>query len=412
MRLDSLNWRRAFASAYLRSAGWYLGLKLVIFTLAGLASQYLLANYLSRSDFGLLIWVGTIIALLGPFGLPGISTSITGAVAKGYDGNFVRGTWLELAGGTLGGLVLLGFSSYYWFWTYEETKALIFVVAGVLGPGLWLDTQLCYWNGKKNFRALFWWSVPVRLAQLAAMVAVLQYSSNPIVVFGSQTVIQVTANIGASLGILRSKSTNREISKEYEKFGWFSTNLYWVGTVAAYLDKVIIGAFFGLEALASFAVGELLYTYFYKTPGSFLSQIFLPRQAEMGLREAARWTKRRQGYLVGGVTAILIVVGVAVPVLYPVLFSNRYNDSILFAELFLVCILLGSPTLLVGSLLKAHALVRETKVAWTIMCIGPLVLIPPLAWLFGLKGVILARGATNALVSIFYFHVLRKLQKI
>jgi O-antigen/teichoic acid export membrane protein len=60
-----------------------------------------LTHYLAREDYGLLVWVGTIIALLAPFGLPGISTSITGAVAKGYDGNFTRGTWLEMAGGGL-----------------------------------------------------------------------------------------------------------------------------------------------------------------------------------------------------------------------------------------------------------------------------------------------------------------------
>jgi len=212
------DWRRPFASAYFRSAGSYLVLKLIIISLAGLAGQYLLTHFLAKEDYGLLIWVGTIIALLSPFGLPGISTSITGAVAKGYDGNFRKGTWLEMAGGTLGGLILIGFAGYYWYWEHEPTKALIFTVAGVLGPGLWLDTQQCYWNGKKNFKALFWWAVPVRIVQLFATVIVLYFSSNPFCVFGIQTIIQVVANIGASLGIMKFGGINNDYSKVLDGF--------------------------------------------------------------------------------------------------------------------------------------------------------------------------------------------------
>jgi len=138
------DWRRPFASVYFRSASGYLAGKFLIVSLAGLANQYLLTHYLAVKDYGLLVWAGSILALLSPFGLPGISNSIVGAVAKGYDGNFRRGTWLEMLGGTFGGLVLLGLGSYYWFFVDNYPRALVCVVAGVLGPGLWLDTHLCY----------------------------------------------------------------------------------------------------------------------------------------------------------------------------------------------------------------------------------------------------------------------------
>lgn len=407
-----LNWRRPFASAYFRSAGSYLGIRLIIITLAGLASQYLLTHYLAKGDYGLLIWVGTIIALLSPFGLPGISTSITGAVARGFDGNFRRGTWLEMVGGTVGGLALLGFACYYWFWTQEETKALIFVVAGVLGPGLWMDTHQSYWNGKKNFKALFLWAVPVRLLQLIAMATVLLYfSSNPLWVFSAQTVILVAANLGAAMGIMKIGGINKEISKKYQSYGWFSTKLYWLGTVSSQLDKVIIGVFFGLESLAVFAVGELLYTYIFKTPSSFLSQIFLPRLAVMEIKQAARWVKKRQLYLIAGMVLIAIVVGVAIPIVYPLMFSAKYKDSIFYAYLFLGCIVLGAPTLLNSTLLKAHAMKRETMVGWSILCFTPIVFVPLFGWFFGIKGIVLTRGLTNGLVSGYYLWLTNRLIK-
>ncbi len=403
------DWRKPFASMYFRYASSYLGLKLIIFSLAGLATQYLLTHNLSKEHYGLLVWAGTIIALFSPFGLPGVSTSIVGAVARGYEGNFIRGTWLEMVGGTLGGLVLIGLAGYYWFWTHDEIKALIFIVAGVLGPGLWLDTHQCYWNGKKNFKALFWWAVPVRLLQLFTIAGVLYFSSNPVLVFSAQTVIQVIANIGAAIGIMKIKKINRQTSKDYQSYGWFYTRLSAIGTFTAYLDKLIIGIFFGLESLAVFAVGELLYAYFYKTPSSFLTQIFLPRLAVMDVKQAAQWVRNRQKYLISVMVLIVTAIGIIIPVIYPILFSEKYNESIFYASLFLFCILLGSPTFLSGTLLKAHAMKKETMTGWSILCFTPLVLIPLLGWIFGITGIVLARGITNGAISVYYFWVLKRL---
>jgi O-antigen/teichoic acid export membrane protein len=405
------NWRRPFASAYFRSASSYLGLKLAIFSLAGLAIQYLLTHNLAREDYGLLVWVGTIIAFLSPFGLPGISTSITGAVAKGYDGNFRRGTWLEMIAGTLGGLVLLGFACYYWFWTHEEIKALLFVVAGVLGPGLWLNTQQCYWNGKKNFKALFWWAVPVRLLQLLATAVVLYLSSNVVWVFSVQTIIQVVANIVAAVGIMKFGRINKEISKRYQSYGWFYTGLTCIGTIAAHLDKMIVGIFFGLESLAVFAVGELIYTYFFSTPAIFLSQVFLPRLAEMEIDEAAKWIKERLLYLIVCMVLIVLLLSIAIPIIYPLLFSVRYKDSIYYAYLFLGCVVLGSPMLLSGALVKAHAMKRESMIGWSISSFTPIIFIPLFGWYFGISGIVLVRGFTNGAVSIFYLRLLKQLTK-
>ncbi len=408
----SIDWSRPFASAYFRSAGSYLSVKFVIFTLAGLISQFMLIHYLAKEDYGLLVWVGTIIALLSCFGLPGISTSITVAVAKGFDANFRRGTWLEIAGGTVGGLILLGFAGYYWFWSHEETKALLFVLAGVLGPGLWLDTHQCYWTGKKKFKALFLWAVPVRLLQLIATATVLLcFNSSPLWIFGVQTVILVIANIGAAIGIIMFGGINTERSKGCQGFGWFSTKLYLIGTFVSHLDKLIIGLFFGLDSLAVFAVGELLYTYLYKLPFSFLSQIFLPRIAEMEIKQAARWIRRRQFYLVAGIVLVVIAVGIAIPIVFPLMFSVKYKDSIFYAYLFLLCIVLGSPTLLCGSLLKAHAMKKETMVGWSILCFTPMVFIPLFGWFFGIKGIVLTRGLTNGAISGYYFWLTNRLIK-
>lgn len=409
-RYSIFNWRRTFTSLYFRSAGIYLGGKLAIFTLSGLASQYILTHYLTKEDYGLLVWVSTIIAFLSVFGLPGISTSITGAVAKGYEGNFHRGTWLEMAGGTIGGLVLLGFSCYYWSWLHKETESLIFIVAGVLGPGLWLDTHQSYWNGKKNFKAIFWWSVSVRLLQLlATIIVLLYYSTNPLWVFSFQTVILVAANIGAVIGIMKIGGINKKTSKEYQSYGWLFTRLKCIGVVAGQLDKFIIGAFFGLESLAVFAIGELVYSCIFIAPKAILTQITLPHLAEMEIDEAAKWIRKRMFYLMAVVILMVIAVGATISSVYPLLFSVKYSDSIYYAYLFLGCIILRSPGLLIPSLIRAHAMKKETMVGWLIISVSPIIFVPLLGWFFGIVGIILARVISQGAICGYHLLLLKHL---
>ncbi len=407
--LGGINWKRPIESEYFRNAGGYLALRFAILAVCGLASQYLLTHNLDVDDYGLIIWVGTIAGMLSFFGLPGITTSITGAVARGFDDNFRRGTYYQIIGGTLGGVVLLGFASYYRFWVGSDIKALIFAAAGVLGPGFWLDTHLSYWNGKKNFRAIFWWSVPVRILQLLAVAAVLLFSTNPALVFFVQTVIQVAANIGTSFAIIHYGDINRKQSDHYQSYGWYYSFLHVLGLIATYFDKLFIGIFYGLENLAVFSVGELIYSYIYKTPFGIIGQVFMPRLAEMEKNTAAKWIWKRMPFVIAATFAAVVIVGLAIPVVYPLLFSTKYIDSIYYAYLFLGCIMLGSPVILTDSLIKSHAMKKENTILWMIFVITPLITLPIFGMLWGLSGLVLSRGFTNLMGSIYLVYLTRKI---
>lgn len=396
---------------YLQSAGGYIGMKTVIFSLTGLVSQFILTRAMSREDYGLLIWAGAIIGMLGPFGLPGISTSIVGAVAKGYEGNFRKGTILELATGSLGGVLLLGITAWYAYFSAEPPKAGIFLVAAILSPGLWLDTHLCLWNGRKNFKAMFWWPVSVRIAQFAGTAVTLCFTRNPVIVFAVQNILFATANVATALWLMRPDAANRNVLSSFSEFGWFSTKLYWIGGIAAYWDKLVTGHLFGLEALALVAVGELIYSYFYKTPSAFLSQVFHPKLAKMETRDAAAWIRGKQPALIGGTLAVCLAIGLVAPFAYPLLFSQKYGDSVVYVNLYLICVVLGSPGFLSGTLLKAHALKHETRNGWLITVIGTFALVPLLGATLGIKGVIYAKAAVNAAVSGYYLILLRRLAK-
>ena len=408
---NSFSWKKPLASEYFRYAGGYLGMRFVFISLFGLVIQYLLTHYLGREDYGLLVWVAMVIAFLSPLGLPGMSTSITGAAAKGFHGNFRRGTLLEIAGGTVGGLVLLTIAAYYWIFGYSTTKAVVFMIAGVFGPGLWVDTHLFYWNGRKDFKSIFWWSVPMRFAQLVATAAILFYTSNPVWIFGGQTLVLVFANFLAIYKIIKIDRTNFDISRDYMNYGWLSSFLYLLVTVTAQIDKFIVGFFFGLDKLAIFAVGELIYNYFYKTPKTIISQIFMPRLAEISLKNASIWIKKRQLYLILSVAGGVVIIGMFLPIIYRFLFSSKYDDSIYYAYLFLVNILVGIPVVLVGTMMRAHGMKRETAISQAIISIPTFVLMPVLAYFMGIQGVIFSRIIQNIVLSGYCLFVLERCSK-
>jgi len=397
------------ASAYFRSATGWLGGKVVVFSLLGLLNQSLLTRNLTRTDYGLLVWLGTIIGLLAPVGLPGVSNSIRGAVAKGFDGNFRKGSIQEILGSMIGGVILLGFAWYQWAVMGSPTGAFVFVAAAVVGPGLWVDTHLCYWDGKQDFRAVFWWSVITRAVQVAATYAVFLISANIVLVAAAQVGLQALGNLVAVGALLRSRQVGHQYSAEYSRYGVFSSWLYLAGTLSAQLDKLIIGTFLGLEPLALFALGELLYQYLYTIPGGILQQMLHSRLARMPVHEAAMWLRQHQWILFVGVTAACGITALTLPYVYPLIFSAKYADSIKYAYLFLVCIVCAVPMMGVGTLFKAHAMKRETGISWAMLALTPLVLVPLLGWLWGPVGIILARCVTNASASVYYTYTLSRI---
>jgi O-antigen/teichoic acid export membrane protein len=345
--------KRLINSSHYRCAAGYLILKIIILGLAGIVSQSLMAHALEQEDFGIVVWGWTMISILAPFGLPGISVSITGAAAQGLDRNFVRGSILELKGSLGAGLVLLAMAVAYLF-RQQPTLFWIFIIAAVTIPGVLLDTPLAFWNGRENFGAMFRFYVGLRLIQLGMLVAVLRLAPHPVLVFASQAAVAAAGNMAAFFYLRRSGGLNNEYSKEFESYGWRYTWLIIGGTLSSYLDKLIVGGFFGFKNLAVFALGELIYSYVFKVPSGLVTQIFIPRLARMGLGEAVGWVKRHYWYFAGSFMFAAGIAALLLPVVYPLLFTARYTESIYFGYIFLAGVVASAPTVLLGALLKAR----------------------------------------------------------
>lgn len=401
--------KRLLNSSHYRSAAGYLILKTIVLGLAGIVSQAMMAHTLEKEDFGLVVWGYTMISILAPFGLPGISVSITGAAAQGLDRNFIRGSILELKGSLFAGLVLLAMAAAY-LYRDQPTLFWLFIIAAVTIPGVLLDTPLAFWNGRENFRSVFRFSTCLRLVQLGMLVAVLRLAPHPVLVFASQVAVAALANLGAFFYLQRSGGLNQGYSEKFESYGWRYTWLITAGTLSAYLDKLIVGGFFGFKSLAVFALGELIYTYVFKVPSAIMTQIFIPRLARMELGEAVRWVKRHYWYLAGFFMLAAGITSLLLPVAYPLLFTARYAESIYFGQIFLAGAAASAPTVLLGALLKGHALKKETTMLSCFITATLLSTVTIGGLWGGVPGVAWGRVAGYAVISAAYIAMLRALE--
>ncbi len=392
------------SSPYYSAAG-YLILKTIVLGAAALVSQSLMAHALEKEDFGMVVWGWTMISILAPFGLPGISVSITGAAAKGWDQNFVRGSILELKGSLGASLVLLTLAAAY-LCRHQPTLFWIFLIAAVTIPGVLLDTPLAFWNGRENFRAMFRFSVGLRLVQLGMLVAVVRLAPHPALIFASQAGVAALGNLGAFFVVQRAGGLSQGYSKEFESYGWRYTWLTVAGTLSSYLDKLIVGGFFGFQNLAIFALGELLYSYVFKVPSGLVTQIFIPRLARMGLPEAVSWVKRRYWHFAASFALAAGLAALALPVVFPLLFTSRYDDSILFGYIFLAGVVASAPTVLLGALLKGHSLQEETTKLSLFITAVNLVTVTLGGLLGGVPGVAWGRVTGYAVISAGYIAML------
>lgn len=75
----------------------------------------------------------------------------------------------------------------------------------------------------------------------------------------------------------------------------------------------------------------------------------------------------------------------------------------------MINVLVSTSVPLVGALIKSNALKKEASIQQMIISLTPLVLVVPIAYLWGLKGVVLARIGQNVTLSGYYYLFLKRL---
>jgi O-antigen/teichoic acid export membrane protein len=118
---------------YILRGGSWLGASRVVSSLAALLLLLAFGNLLSKGAYGIYQYVLSIAATLSVTTLPGMTTALTQAVAKGQEGVFYEMTRIRIAWGLVGGSLCLILGAYYFL---QENAELCSVssLPGCLSP--------------------------------------------------------------------------------------------------------------------------------------------------------------------------------------------------------------------------------------------------------------------------------------
>lgn len=366
----------------------------------GMVSSVLWARYVSQETYGQYQLISSLLAIVSGYCLSGLGQSLTISAAKAYDGNLSRIAGLKTLA-TLGGSIALGGFAYY----YSETQPAVstgLLIAACIFPFYELQHIWVSWfSGQGRLSLLAGLKISGNLIAFAALGMLILYDLTQLsyLVIGLMGAISVLS-ILTVIHIFRTRRNGIE-NRETITYGFHATAASLLsGLILA--DKFLINEYLSPESLAVYAIA-LLFPEQIKYLYSIFNQMFIPHvTSAKDVQAAWSYLKPKLIPLFGLFFLISITGFIAIPVLIPLAFSQKYADAVPFAKWLWLCLGILSPFTFLGNLLFAQQKKMFTYLSYT----GYPILVSGLYFFlipqYGLYGAIAAKILSVGALSLFY----------
>lgn len=367
---------------------------------AGFAASVLWVHTFDKQTYGryqLIIAATTVIA---SFCLTGLNDATLISSARKQDGNLASIVRLRLIAALLGALVIAGWGVLRYH--DDDTMLLGFAFAALLFAPIQLQPiWQAFTNGKQRFRLLTTGQIALATASLAGVAAfTIAGASSPDAL---PWVILVSQGLLVAVGLwlhvtLRALVETTDRDPTIVRYGHHVTAASLLGWVFV-SDRLIVGEVLDAGDVAILAVAILLPAQV-KIFFSAFEQVFLPKvTAAESVRAAWIYMRPRLFRLWLAYTALGAVGFVVLPFAMPLVFPERYDEAIPYAQGLWLATCLSSPFTFLASILNSQ---RDTRFLYLKNLASPgitlalfAILIPP----FGLDGAVAARIA-NAILLV------------
>ncbi|MDO8565336.1 MAG: oligosaccharide flippase family protein [bacterium] len=379
---------------YLAKGGFWLTIGYIVSGLTGLALSVGFANLVPKEVFGHYKFILSLIGFIGAFSLIGMGTAVTQSISRGFEGSLSSGVHTSLKWGIISIIISLIGTGYY---TINGNLSLAFslLIAGTTSPIISALTLYgSFLSGKKEFQTSTIYNIARSILPVVFMLFIMIVSKNEVLIVAAYFLSILATAAYFHWRTIKKYRPNHNTDPSMIPYSKHLSAMNVVGTMAEYLDKILIFHFFGAAQLAIYSFAIAIPTQLRGFNKVFGTLIF-PKASNTPI-PILQNTLPRKALLMSFVAIIGVVAYFFIsPYIYKIFFP-QYIESIRFSQIYALTFLV-IPAMLFNQSLLAHQRKRElyiTKVTVPIIKIVMLLILLPI---FGIWGAITSLLATQML---------------
>lgn len=374
-------------SYFIGGGSWLLG-SMILTTIGGIFLSVLFARLLSKEVFGEYSFLMSILGFAALTGLPGMTQAVIQASAENKDGLFKKAIYATLKWSSLGALVLL-FLSVYFYFSNKQSLSLAIILSALAFPiGAACSLFNAFLTGKKQFRLVAIYGTLAQFASISATSIALLLFPTLILVSLFSAWSTTIANMMLTIFVFK-KVKNDKSDKELIDLG-YHLSISQVFTIGAdYLDRLLIPLFLGFTNNATYAFAILIPMQIHGFLKVFMT-LGQPKVAELSSKDLKLGFIKKSLQFEILVCAIVLGYILTAPTIFRILYPAYKGDAVIFSQIFSLSLLYFPGNIL--SLLfirkRNSAAIHKINVVYALTTTVSLIILVPI---FGLAGAVFAK---------------------
>ena len=358
------------------------------------------ARLVTKEIYGQWNFILSIVGVFAILTLPGINPAVNQAVATGHDGVLVQGTKQKFKWSTLGSVAILGIGGYY-FLSGSALMGKSLIMASLFLPFYQnFLTYTAFFSGKKQFDKVAKYQVITQVASVLITVITIYFSRNLLLIL-SAYLFSFSVLRGYFFRLAYRNMANRSDDSKAIPFGRHLTVTMIPTHIRQHYDKIIIAVFLSFPELAIYVIA-LGFSDFLLSISPIIAALIFPKLSQMDEETAYSEVKKRWPLLILGIGVICGIFIVLCPYVIPLLYSQSYAGSTLYAQLLLVSVVIAAPVPIINKALLPSQ--KKLKALYKLRIYSSLIeiiLLTVLALNFGLLGAVIAVIAGRVFTTLY-----------
>lgn len=393
-----LRWSEQYTKTdmvYLASSSFWMNANTIIINLFAFVLSIMFARFVSKEVYGTYQFIVSIGSIIGSVTLTGMSSAITQAVARGFEGTLKKSIKEQLRFAIIPFALGLAGSLYYLF-SKNSTISLSLIAIAILLP---LSNTFSVWGaylqGKKDFKNIFLFNQILNISYYGGLITLIILLPLTIPLVITNFLLNTLSHGLIYFLILKKYKPNNQTDENALDYGKKLSLSNILPMIALNIDNLMIFHFLGAAQLAIYAFASTIP----ERLGGLLRPISTAAFPKMSGKTTAEIVqlipkKTTQLFLIslaGGLLYVLLA-----PLIFHLILPN-YTSSIIYSQIYTISVIIyitaSFPfTALFATLSKHVFTINLSYPIYSIVfiCLG--------AYLFGVWGVIIGKILSNILL--------------